>query len=351
MLQSPATVLAEDNQLNVYNWADYIGHNTIADFEKQTGIKVVYDTYDSDAELEAKLMAGGAAYDVVTTATSFFGRQIKAGVYLELDKSKLPNWKNLDPAILAKEEPYDPGAAHAMPFLHGTNGFAYNVDMVKARMPDAPVDSLDMLFKPEIVSRFTDCGVTMLDSAEDVLQMALSYLHLDPNTTKPEDYKKAEDMLLAVRPYIKAFDSEQYMNALPNKEVCIAMSWSADYVTARTRAKAAGVDINLAFTVPREGANEWFDALLIPKSAPHPDAAHKFLNFMMDPKVIADITNDTHYANDNLAAAQFVDPSILNDSAIYPTPEIEKRLYHAGIVAPATERLRTRTWTRVKTGV
>jgi putrescine transport system substrate-binding protein len=342
---------AEDAELNVYNWADYIGKNTIAEFEQQTGIKVTYDTFDSDPELEAKVMAGGAGYDVVTTATNYFGRQIKAGVYQELDKSKLPNWKNLDPAILAKEALFDPGNAHAMPYFHGTNGFAYNVQMIKARMPDAPVDSLDMLFKPEIVSKFADCGVTLLDSPEDVIQLALSYLHLDPNTTKADDFKAAETLLSAVRPYIRAFDSEQYMNALPNKEICIAMSWSADYETAQARAKAAGLDVHLAFTVPKEGANEWFDGMLIPKGAPHPDAAHKFLNFMMDPKVIAEITNEIHYANDNAAATPFVDPEILHEPALYPTPDIERRLYQALEVNSATERLRTRTWTRIKTGV
>jgi putrescine transport system substrate-binding protein len=342
---------AEDKELNVYNWADYIGKNTIAEFEKETGIKVTYDTYDSDNELEAKVMAGGAGYDVVTAATNYFGRQIKAGVYQELDRSKLPNWGNLDPVILAKEAEFDPGNAHAAPYLHGTNGFAYNVDMIKARMPDAPVDSLDMLFKPEIVSKFADCGVSLLDSPEDVLDMGLSYLHLDPNSTRPDDYKQVEALLMAVRPYIRAFDTEQYMNALPNKEICIAMSWSADYVTARSRAKAAGFDINLAFTVPKEGANEWFDGLLIPKGAPHPEAAHRFINFMLDPKVIAEVSNQIHYANDNAAARQYVDPSILNDPAIYPTPEVEKRLYQSREVNAATERLRTRTWTRVKTGV
>ena len=191
---------AEEKQLNVYNWTDYIGKNTIADFEKATGIKVVYDTYDSDAALEAKVMAGESGYDIVTTSTNYFSRQIKAGVYEELDKSKLPNWKNLDPRILAIEARADPGNRHAMPYLRHINGFAYNVDLVKARMPEAPLDSLDMLFKPEVVAHFADCGVTFLDSAEDVLQLALNYLHIDPNTTRKEDYRRAEALILAVRP-------------------------------------------------------------------------------------------------------------------------------------------------------
>ena len=226
---------AEDKQLNIYNWADYIGKNTIAKFEQATGIKVVYDTFDADTMLEAKVMAGGSDYDVVTTSTDFFSRQIKAGVYMALDKKKLPNWKNLDPHILEIEAGFDPGNMHAVPYMHSINGFAYNVDMIKARMPNAPLDSLDMLFKPEVISKFADCGVSFLDSAEDVLQLALNYLHLDPNTTRPQDFKAAERLILSVRPYIRSFDSSEYMNGLANKEVCIAMSFSADYAAARAR--------------------------------------------------------------------------------------------------------------------
>jgi putrescine transport system substrate-binding protein len=341
---------AEDAQLNIYNWADYIGKGTVPAFEQATGIKVVYDTYDSDAGLEAKVMAGDSGYDLVTTSTDFFSRQIKAGVYQTLDKSKLPNWKNLDPAILAVIAEFDPGNAHTVPYLRGVNGFAYNIDQIKARMPDAPVDSLDMIFKPEIVAKFADCGVSFMDNAEDVLQLALNYLHLDPNTQKPEDFKAAEKLLLSVRPYVRTFDSEGFMNALPNKELCIAMSWSGDYQTAVARAKAAGVTINLAFTVPREGANVWYDAWLIPAGAPHPEAAYRFLNYMLEPKVIADTTNEIHYGNDNLAANAYVAPEILNNPAIYPTAAMAKRLYPSREVSAATERLRTRSWTRIKTG-
>ncbi len=342
---------AEERELHVYNWADYIGKNTIAQFEAATGIKVVYDTYDSDETLEAKMMAGDSGYDVVSTSTDYFSRQIKAGIYRPLERSRLPNWQNLDPHILALEARADPGNRYAVPYLQHVNGFAYNVDMIRARMPDAPVDSLDMIFKPELIRRFADCGVTFLDSAEDVLQLALNYLHLDPNTTHPEDYRHAERLLLAVRPYIRAFDSTEYMNGLANGEFCISMSWSADYATSRVRARAAGIDVHLAFTVPREGANISFDALLIPADAPHPLAAHRFLNFMLEPRVIAAITNEIHYANDNRAADAYVQPEIRNDPTIYPTPAIQARLYQSGEVGPALERLRTRTWTRVKTGL
>jgi putrescine transport system substrate-binding protein len=346
-----STPAREASELRVYNWADYIGTNTIANFEAQTGIRVIYDTYDADETLEAKMMAGDAGYDVVSTSTDYFSRQIKAGIYRPLDKTLLPNWKNLDPGVLAIEAEADPGNRHAVPYLRHVNGFAYNIALIRARMPAAPVDSLDLIFKPEIIRQFADCGVTFLDSAEDVLQLALNYLHLDPNTTRAEDYRQAEKLLLAVRPYIKAFDSTEYLNGLINSEFCISMSWSGDYATSRARARTAGIDVPLAFTVPKEGANGSYDAWLIPTDAPHPLAAHKFLNYMLEPRVIAAVTNDIHYANDNAAAAAYVDPQILADPAVYLPPSVEARLYHSAEAGPALERLRTRTWTRIKTGL
>jgi putrescine transport system substrate-binding protein len=339
----------EEKVLHVYNWADYIGKDTIEDFERQTGIRVVYDTYDADETMEAKMMAGDSGYDVVSTSTDFFSRQIKAGIYQPLDRALLPSWGNLDPHVLALEAVADPGNRYAMPYLRHVNGFAWNVDMIRARMPDAPVDSLDMIFKPEIIKRFADCGVSFLDSPEDVLQLALNYLHLDPNSRSPEDYRRAEQLVRSVRPYIKAFDSSEYMNGLANGEFCISMSWSGDYSTSLARARAVGLDVHLAFTVPKEGANASFDALLIPKDAPHPRNAHRFLEYMLQPKVIAAVTNYIHYGNDNKASDPYVDPAILNDPAVYPTPQIEARLYETAEADPALERLRTRTWTRIKT--
>ncbi len=339
----------EEKRLYIYNWTDFIGPDTIAKFERLTGIKVTYDVYDAEETMEARLMAGSSGYDLVSASTDFFSREIKAGVYETLDKSKLPNWKNLDPRILAIQAAYDPNNAHAVPYLHSINGFAYNVDMVRARMPNAPVDSLDMLFKPEVVAKFADCGVTFLDSAEDTIQLALKYLGLDPNTVKREDFKAAENLLLKVRPYIRSFDSSEYLNGLANREVCVAMSWSSDYAQSHARAKAAGVDVNLAFTVPKEGANETFSSLLIPAGAPHPEAAYQFINFILRPDVIAEITNAIFYGNDNIASRRLVDPRILADVTLYPTPEIESRLYKSAEVNAATERIRTRTWTRIKT--
>jgi putrescine transport system substrate-binding protein len=348
VLAAPAGA-AEEKRLFIYNWTDFIGRNTIAEFEKQSGIKVTYDVYDSEETMDARLLAGSSGYDVVIASTEYFGREIKAGVYIPLDRSKLPNWKNLDPRILAIQTVHDPANAHSVPYMHAITGFAYNADMIKARMPNAPLDSLDMLFKPEIVSKFADCGVTFLDSAADTLMLALQYLGLDPNTTKREDYKAAEELLLKVRPYVRSFDSAEYLNGLANQELCIAMSWSSDYALSRARARAVGVNVNLAFTVPKEGANQNFTSLLIPEGAPHPEAAYKFINFMLRPDVIAEITNEIYYGNDNIAARALINPAILSDPTLYPTPEIEARLYRADEATAATERIRTRTWTRVKT--
>ena len=293
---------AGERRLFLYNWSDFIGTGTIERFEKLTGIKVVYDTYDAEETMDARLLAGESGYDVVSASSNFSGREIKAGVYQPLDKSKLPNWKNLDPHFLARLAASDPGNRHGVPYMQAVNGFAYNVDQIRARMPDAPVGSLDMIFKPEIIARFADCGVTFLDSPEDVLELALNYLHLNPNTTRPEDYAAAEQLLLKVRPFVRNFDSIEYMNALANKEVCVAMSWSADYATVMARARKAGAPVHLAFTLPREGANQNLSSFLIPVGAPHPEAAYAFLNYMMDPQVIAGITNEIYYGNANLAA-------------------------------------------------
>jgi len=346
----PAAPSAEEPVLNVYNWADYIGHDTIAEFERETHIKVVYELYDSNATLEAKMLVGRSGYDIVSTTTEFYGRQIAAGAYLPLDKSRLPHWKNLDPAVLAVQASADPGNRYAVPYLHAMNGFAYNVDLVRARMPDAPTDSLAMIFDPKVIARFADCGVTFLDSAEDVIQLALAYLHRDPNSRRVEDLRAAEQLLMAVRPYVRTFDSNNYWHELASKEVCLSIAWSSDYSVAQARAREDGTGARLAFTLPKEGSNITYNAFLIPASAPHPRAAHRFLDFILRPRIIAQITNDTHYGNDNLAAAPFVDAGILHDPAVYPPPELRARLYLPAELGQEYDRLRTRAWTDIKTG-
>ena len=339
-----------DGELNIYNWSDYIGENTVANFEKEYNVKVRYDTYDGNETLEAKLVVGNTGYDIVFPSSSFFARQIKTGIYQKLDRSKLTNWSNLDQWVLKQQAAYDPGNAYAVPYMWGTNGFTYNVDMIKERMPDAPVDSLRMMFDPEVVSKFQDCGVSWLDSPEDVFPLALAYMGKDPLSQNPDDIVAATDMLMKARPFIRLFDSQQYLNSLPNKDVCMAMTWSGDYAVAATRAQEAGVKIQLAYTVPKEGSNLWFDAMLIPKDAPHPDNAHLFLNYMMRPDVIADCTNYIGYANGNKASKPLISPDILNDQAIYPNEETQKRMFQSVVRDEDVQRVITREWTRLKTG-
>jgi putrescine transport system substrate-binding protein len=340
----------EEPVLNIYNWADYIGHDTVAEFERRTHIKVVYEFYDSNETLETKLMSGQSGYDIVSTTTGFYGRQIKAGAYLALDRGKLTNWGNLDPVVLALQAEADPGNRHAVPYLHAMNGIAYNVDLVKKRLPQAPLDSLAMIFDPAVIAKFADCGVTFLDSPEDVIQLALAYLHLDPNSQRADDLQAAERVLMAVRPFIRTFNSTDYYTQLATNEICVAIAWSSDYYVAQQRAREDGTGAHLAFILPKEGSNITYNALLIPASAPHPDAAHKFLNFILEPRVIAQITNDIHYGNDNLAARPFVDPAILADPNINPPADVRARLYLPRELGAVYDRLRTRVWTRIKTG-
>jgi putrescine transport system substrate-binding protein len=349
--QKPAVErAATPRTLYIANYEGYIGKDTVADFERRTGIQVKYGTYDSANTLEGWVWAGDLRYDVVSTSTDFFSREIKAGAFRSLNRSKLPHWNNLDPAALAAMARADPGNRHAVPYLHSINGFAYNADMIRARMPDAPVDSLDMLFKPEVVRRFADCGVTFLDSPSDVLPLALNYLHLDPNTASAEDYKKAQSLLLAVRPYIRAFDSLEYLSDLANGETCLAMGYSSDAAATRALLRANGARMRLVFTVPREGACISYDGFLIPVAAPDPDAAYRFIDFLLEPKVIAAITNEIHYGNNNRAADPYVEASIRQDPSIYPGEQMRTRLYQQAEAGPETERIRTRTWTAVKTG-
>ncbi len=337
--------------VSIYNWADFIGKHTIENFEATTGIKVDYETFDADSTVEAKMLAGGSGYDVVETSTLLFSRQIKAGAYLKLDRSRIPGMQSIDPKVLELYARFDPGNEHAVPYLHSLNGFAYNVKMIRERMPNAPVGSLRMIFDPSVASRFADCGITFLDSSRDVLQLALVYLGLDPNSTRIEDLKAAEKLILAVRPFIRTFDSAEYINSLANGETCIAMGWSSDYATALARARAAGIHLDISFTVPKEGSNADYSAFLIPADSTHVEEAYAFLNFILKPETIASITNEIYYGNDNRAADRLVNPSIRRNPALYPTPEIEKRIFLSAEVSPAAERLVTRTWTRIKTSL
>jgi putrescine transport system substrate-binding protein len=345
------TAAGDDRIVNVYSWADYIGPTTLEDFERETGIKVNYDTYDSSETVDTKLLAGSTGYDVVFHDMPYSARLIPIGIYKPLDRTRIPNWAGLDPKILEIYAKYDPGNRHGAPYTWGSTGFAYNVDLIRARMPDAPVTSGRMLFDPAIVSRFADCGVSFLDSPTDVVPMALAYLGYSVDTADPRELEEAERVLKSVRPYVRYFSSAKMLIDLPNSETCVAMSWSGDYATARTRAREAGVDINLAYEVPSEGSIGWYDGMFIPADAPHPDTAYAFLDFILRPDVIAAITNFIDYANAVPASDPMVKPEILSDPAVYPTPEILATLQPKMTLPPKVERLRTRIMARVKTGL
>jgi putrescine transport system substrate-binding protein len=349
MLALPA--LAQPNEIHVYNWSDYIAEDTVAKFEEATGIKVVYDVYDSNEVLEAKLLAGSSGYDVVVPTSSFLQRQIAAGVYQPLDKTKLPNLANMDPALMERAAFYDPDNAHATIWMWGTTGIGYNVEAVEERLgPEAPVDSWALVFDPQYAAKLADCGISLLDSSTDILPSALAYLGLDPTSQEGEDFEKAAALVEAVRPYVRYFHSSQYISDLANGEICVAVGFSGDVFIAADRAVQAGTGIEIAYSVPKEGAQQWFDMAAIPADAPNPDGAHAFLNFVMDPQISADITNHVWYANANAASLPLVDPEIAGDPSIFPPDEVRAKLFPTVVHDARTDRLLTRLWTAVKTG-
>lgn len=341
---------AQAGTVNVYNWADYIGETTLADFESQTGITVVYDTYSSAEEMQAKMLAGSTGYDVVDHAGIDMPRAIAAGIYEKLDKSRLPNWKNLDPEVLRILSGWDPGNQYGMPYMWGSVGFTFNVDMVKERIPDADLSSLDLIFKPENAAKLADCGISILDSPTDIMLMVLKYLGLDGDTTNVADYDKVVEAFRPIRQYIRTFDNTNYLNAIPNGELCVVNSWSGDYATAATRAAEAGIEMNLAYFVPRTGAPAWIDVMCITADAPNRDNAYKFLDFMMQPEVAAGCTNFTYYATGNLAAKQFILPEILSDPAVYPDAETISRMWAPKPFSEEQDRAMTRAWQEIKSG-
>ncbi|MFO1208513.1 MAG: polyamine ABC transporter substrate-binding protein [Amaricoccus sp.] len=343
--------LAQDNTLHVYNWSDYIAEDTVAKFEKETGIKVTYDVYDSNEVLEAKLLAGNSGYDVVVPSSNFLQRQAAAGVYQELDKSKLPNLKNMDPDLMQDAAAYDPDNAHAVIYMWGTLGLGYNVAKIKERLgDDAPTDSWSLIFDPANAAKLKDCGITLLDSPSDIFQLALVYLGLDPESTNPDDLQKAADLLTSIRPYVRYFHSSQYITDLANGEVCLSIGFSGDVFIAASRAEDAKNGVEVAYSVPKEGTQQWFDMMAIPADAPNPEAAYKWINFIMEPQITADITNYVWYANANKESLPLVNEEIRTDPAIFPPKEVLDKLFPAKVYDAKTDRLVTRLWTKMQTG-
>jgi putrescine transport system substrate-binding protein len=342
---------AQERVVNVYNWSDYIDPAVLADFTKDTGIRVQYDTFDANETLETKLLAGRSGYDVVVPTGYFLERQIKAGVFQKLDKDKLPNLVNVWPEIARRLAAYDPGNRYAVNYMWGTTGIGYNVKDVQARLgPNAVIDSWDVVFKPELLAKFKDCGVHMLDSADDILPAALRYLGLDPNSTKPEDLERAADLVAKVRPSVRKFHSSEYLNALAGGEICLVVGWSGDIKQAKNRAIEAKNGVEIGYAIPKEGAQMWFDNLAIPKDAPHPAEALAFIDYLLKPKVAARNSNFVAYANGNLASQKFIDKAVRDDKGVYPDAATMAKLYTIQARGPREQRLINRLWTRIKTG-
>jgi putrescine transport system substrate-binding protein len=336
--------------LNVYNWSDYIQPSVVSDFEKEYGITVNYDVFDSNEILETKLLTGHTNYDIVVPSAAFLERQIQADIYQKLDKTLLPNLKNVDPDVARAEGLYDPGNQYAVDYMWITSGIGYNVAEIRARMPDAPVDSWRMLFDPAVVSKFADCGVSILDAPSEVVATVLLLLGKNPNSNSPEDLKAAEQVLHAIRPYVRYVDSSRYIDLLANGDVCLVMGWSGDIKQAHDRAKEAGKGIDLAYNIPTEGAISNYDVLAIPADAPHVRNAHLFINYLLRPEVAARNSDLIKYANAVAPDLQPLDPAVRGDPGVYPPAEVRARLTPERARPPEFQRLLTRMWTRFKTG-
>ncbi|WP_165666350.1 polyamine ABC transporter substrate-binding protein [Metapseudomonas otitidis] len=339
-----------EQTVHIYNWSDYIGETTLTDFQKETGIRPVYDVFDSNETLEGKLLAGRTGYDVVVPSNHFLGKQIKAGAFQKLDRSQLKNWDNLDAVLLKRLEANDAGNQYAVPYLWGTNGIGYNEEKVKAALGIDKIDSWSVLFEPENIKKLSSCGVAFLDSADEMLPAMLNYLGLDPNSKNPADYKKAEAKLMAVRPYITYFHSSKYIGDLANGDICVAAGFSGDIFQAAARAEEAGKGVKIAYAIPQEGANLWFDMIAIPADASNVKEAHAFIDYLLRPEVIAQVSDSVGYANPNTKAGEFMKQEVRTDESVYPPQAVLDKLYVSAELPPKVQRLMTRTWTKVKSG-
>ena len=350
LLLAAGSALA-DNVLNVYNWSDYIAKTTIPGFEKQTGIKVKYDVYDGDDTLQAKMLTGNSGYDIVVPTSNYMAKQIDAGIYQKLDKSKIPNLSHLDASLMKLVAGADARNDHSVPWAWGTDGLGYNMTKVQALLgKDAPLDSWDILFEPKYLSKLKGCGVSVLDQANDMFTIALAYLHKDPNSHSPADQQAAFQLLKKIRPYITQFNSSGYINDLANSDVCFVVGWSGDINIAKRRAAEAGKSYKIQYMIPKEGAPLWLDSMVIPADAPHAAEAMSWINYIEDPKINAAITNEVFYPTANKDARKYVKPEIANDKTIYPPESVLKTLYLMKPIPPEILRLQNRLWTELKTG-
>ncbi len=345
-----STMLAQAAEVRVYNWSDYIDETILEEFTKETGIKVIYDVFDSNEVVETKLLAGATGYDIVVPSAEFLGRQIQAGVFQKLDKAKLTNLPNMWDAITTRTAQYDPENSFSVNYMWGTTGIGYNVGKVKEILGQDAVTSWNVIFDPAIIAKFKDCGIHLLDTPNELIPAALNYMGLDPNSTAKEDLAKAEEMLLAIRPFIQKFHSSEYINALANGDICLAVGYSGDIIQAAARAEEAKQGVEVSYAIPKEGALLWFDQMAIPADAKNIDEAHQFINYMMRPEVIAKASNYVAYANGNKASQALIDEAVIKDPTIYPDEETTKKLYVKLPYDPATNRLATRAWTKVVTG-
>lgn len=341
---------SDDKVVNVYNWADYIAPGVVERFEAEYGIKVNYDIYDSSEVVDVKLMAGNSGYDVVVHSNQFSSRLAPIGVFEKLDWSRLGNARHLDRELMDRIR-YDAVVDYNIPYHWGSTGYAWNVDLVRERLPGHPMDSSDVLFDPDVVSKLADCGVSLLDGPTDLFPMTLAYLGIDPNAVDDDSLKAAEEQIKSVRPYIRYFSNQKMMSDLPNREVCVAMSWSGDYAQAQARAEEAGIDIELRYTIPKEGSGLWVDGLYIPADAPNKGNAYLFLDFMMRPDIAAANAGHSRYANANRSSWELLDPGILENPAVFPDAATWEVLYPVKTADPKRERPRTRAFARAKSGI
>ncbi len=349
MAMTATTAFAEE--VRVYNWSDYIDESLLEKFQQETGIDLIYDVFDSNEVLETKMLSSGSGYDVVVPTGTFMQRQITAGAYQKLDKSKLPNIENMWKLITDRTEQYDPGNEYSINYMWGTTGLGVNVGKVREVLgEDAPIGSLDLVFKPENMEKLASCGVHFLDAPAEMIPMALKFLGEDPDSHDPEVIAKAEGVFMPVRPYIRKFHSSEFINALANGDICVAVGWSGDILQARDRAAEADNGVEIVYNAPKEGAQMWFDQMVIPVDAPNPDAAHKFLNFIMDPQNAAAASNYVYYASGNKAAQEFLIEDVIGDVAVYPDEETLENLYTVTPFEPKVQRVVTRLWTKIKSG-